>query len=115
MTIPGPPPKGRSSTRRCLSNAKSRICTCRIVRSPFSRALFKMLSSKGPEKYSGKRERISISTQIQLGCRHLLFFLFLLIGLSSRFYLLFCESSDHIGSTSFNKCRRLLCHNSPLT
>ncbi|OGS41603.1 MAG: hypothetical protein A2506_08330 [Elusimicrobia bacterium RIFOXYD12_FULL_66_9] len=60
MTMPGPPPKGRSSTLRCLSSEKSRGFTQLQDRSPFSRARSIMLASMTGANISGKSVTKSI-------------------------------------------------------
>src|SRR3546814_16155821 len=56
-TIPAPPPAGVSSTVRCLSVAKSRICTGAHAQVPLSRAGPAMLCPSGPGEKQGERAR----------------------------------------------------------
>lgn len=62
-TIPGPPPKGRSSTVRCRSRVKSRKSTASTSMSPFACALPKMLALAYAWTRSGKRVRKVKSTE----------------------------------------------------
>ena len=52
-TIPAPPPAGVSSTVRCLSVAKSRICTVSSDHAPCSSARPARLTPSGPGNISG--------------------------------------------------------------
>src|SRR6266850_1737361 len=58
-TMPSPPPKGRSSTVRCLSRVNPRRSCTPISMSPASRARRTIPCSSGPRKKSGKMVRIS--------------------------------------------------------
>src|SRR5690625_210913 len=57
ITIPGPPPRGASSTERCLSRANSRMSRTSNAQSPRSSPLPVRLKPSGPGKASGKRVR----------------------------------------------------------
>src|SRR5881396_1835938 len=58
--MPAPPPKGLSSTLRCLSEEKSRRSWMEIRTRPLARAFPTRLSLKGPANIRGKRVKISI-------------------------------------------------------
>ena len=60
MTMPGPPPKGLSSTDRCASVAKSRKLVKWYDTSLFSAARFGMLVPRNGPNISGNRVRMSI-------------------------------------------------------
>jgi hypothetical protein len=64
MTMPGPPPYGRSSTLLCLSRAKSLGFMNSNRKSPCSQALNMSPQDRGEEKNSGKMETIFIEMGI---------------------------------------------------
>src|SRR4051812_38672771 len=60
MTIPGPPPKGRSSTLACLLSAQSRMSWRWYSAALHWAALPRMLALSTPGNISGNRVRMSI-------------------------------------------------------
>ena len=67
ITMPGPPPYGRSSTVRWRSVANSRKSTVDTSSAPFSRAMPTMLSSRKASNRRGKRVRTWTFTARRLG------------------------------------------------
>ena len=62
MTIPGPPPKGLSSTDLCASVAKSRMLVRWYSTSPFSAARLGMLVPKNGAEHL-REERQDVDSQ----------------------------------------------------
>jgi hypothetical protein len=68
MTMPGPPPKGLSSTDLWASVAKSRMLVRWYETSPFSAARLGMLVPNTGENISGNNVNMSIRSAMAVAC-----------------------------------------------